>query len=245
MLSIKGRYKYLTKPWDEKQVNDTLKMAYQKYLVKHKQNKLIKDIAQNKTEQQQDLANKLHEGLLQQLTGIRFYLESINSLGSNTGNEVNDIISKSKSILDDAFDDIQNICFELMPNGLHHVGLNEALEELAIKVKKEFNFQLNIINKSDLDFLKKERVIFIYKSISELVRTFCINKDENDSMDILLNMDNNKIFIELSCPVNKKIDFESNPLINEIVAGIEAYDGNIELIKENNFTCLSLKFNKH
>lgn len=79
------------------------------------------------------IARDLHDGIGQQLSGLKLGWENLISKLSNKEEKELQQLNKLNSVLDEACNDLRNISHRMMPKALQERGLLSALEELAQK----------------------------------------------------------------------------------------------------------------
>jgi signal transduction histidine kinase len=79
------------------------------------------------------IARDLHDGIGQQLSGLRLSWESLGSKLSNTAVADADQLSKLNTVLDEACRELRTISHTMMPRALQENGLVIAMDELLLK----------------------------------------------------------------------------------------------------------------
>jgi PAS domain S-box-containing protein len=90
---------------------------------------IVRAIIDTQEKERQRLAKDLHDSITQQLTGIKFYISSINGNLKNKFDKV--VLQKSNEALTEVITDMRNVCFNLMPRTLEEFGLVRAVKEFC------------------------------------------------------------------------------------------------------------------
>jgi signal transduction histidine kinase len=77
-------------------------------------------------------ARDLHDGFGQMISALNLNLKSLE--GNRDKKERDSIFTKSTGILKEMYDELKNICFDMMPQTLIHQGLAAALREFADRI---------------------------------------------------------------------------------------------------------------
>ena len=113
--------------------------------LKSETSNLITDIMEKQELEKQMLAQVLHESLAQKLAGIKFYMSTLKDIDQSL--QVENVINTTNGALDRAFEELRNVCFNLVPRSLS-VGLRDAVEETIKRLEENFDVTI------DLDFEK-------------------------------------------------------------------------------------------
>lgn len=90
----------------------------------------LRGVLQATEDERRRIAGDLHDGIAQQLTGLKFRLESI-AAGRLSGTVVDDDpVREALAIADDAASEVRSIAHALMPKALNDVGLAPALDDM-------------------------------------------------------------------------------------------------------------------
>ena len=89
-------------------------------------------------------ARDLHDGFGQMISILNMNLQNLKD-GSKP-NERQEVFEASSKVIDDMYDELKNICFDLMPQTLIKHGLESALKEFAERINHsgKIHFELNI-----------------------------------------------------------------------------------------------------
>ena len=149
------------------------------------ENLIIRAIIDTQEKERQRLAQDLHDGLSQQLSGIKFYVSSTAEITKNKMQKA--ILQKSSKAMGNVIADMRNICFNLMPGTLADFGLIKAVKEFCNY--SPYNRKVNFFIKQDskLPEFSPELKIDLYRVIQEFI-TNAINHGKA-----------NKIIIALRC----------------------------------------------
>jgi signal transduction histidine kinase len=144
---------------------------------------MIRAMIDTQEKERQRLAQDLHDGLSQQLSGIKFYVSSTAEMTKNKSQKA--ILQKSSKAMGNVIADMRNICFNLMPATLADFGLIKAVKEFCNY--SPYNKKVNFIIKqnSRLPELSSELKIDLYRVIQEFI-TNAINHGKANKIIIAL-----------------------------------------------------------
>ena len=147
------------------------------------ENLIIRAIIDTQEKERQRLAQDLHDGLSQQLSGIKFYVSSTAEITKNKMQKA--ILQKSSKAMGNVIADMRNICFNLMPGTLADFGLIKAVKEFCNY--SPYNKKVNFIIKhnSGLPEFSSELKIDLYRVIQEFI-TNAINHGKASKIIIAL-----------------------------------------------------------
>lgn len=140
------------------------------------------------------LARDLHDGLGGLLSSTKLGLSSI----SNSDHEqstVNEGITRSIQLLDDAVDELRRLAHNLMPDLIEKYGLQEALKDYAVRMSQP-NCPIECEFLYDQSILCLEHQISIYRIIQELVNN-ALKHAEACSIFIQLSVYNERLHVTI------------------------------------------------
>ena len=136
-------------------------------------------------------ATDLHDGFGQMISILKLNIESLNGNENKQATD-NKVFDKSKEMLDQMYDDLQDICFNLMPQTLVHKGLTEALQEFPARINVSGKFKIEVIS-----FGLKERLndlveVSLYRIIQEWTNNI-LKYSNGDKITIQLTADQEEL----------------------------------------------------
>ncbi len=117
--------------------------------------------------QRRELAEAIHDGLAQQLFGIRAqmvllkYPDKVENLA--------EIVEQIIAILDETMADARNLSFELFPPVLHEVGLEAAMNWLANNYSEKNGITCTVVCEGEGDELPEDLRTMAYQCVRELL----------------------------------------------------------------------------
>lgn len=146
------------------------------------QKQLLKETIEAQEEERQKIAKDLHDGIGQQLGGLKMAAQSIHPQTQ----EEKDKLKKVTKVLDDTAEEVRNISHQMMPRILSEDGLVAALEDM---LDKTFSYNENIDYSFEYHGLKsplqKHLEIGLYRICQELVNNI-IKHSEADFASVQL-----------------------------------------------------------
>lgn len=125
-------------------------------LAQSNQENVMRAIVKSQEDERRRFAEDMHDGLGQLISSLHLNLTNLESIQSTQTEKRLEIFQTSRSIIEDMYGELKNICFNLMPQTLISSGIAEALKESA-----------NRINKSDKLYVSV-KVYGLNKRLSEL-----------------------------------------------------------------------------
>lgn len=117
--------------------------------------------------QRQQLATAIHDGLAQQLFGVRAQVTLLkypDKLGDYQA-----VVAETLRILDETMKEARNLSFELFPPVLHEVGLEAALTWLAHQVNLRTGLPCTVTVDGEGEELPEDLRAMAYQSVRELL----------------------------------------------------------------------------
>lgn len=133
------------------------------------QEKIIKTNLETQEEERQRISKELHDGVGQQMTGLKFAFEKLSRDLENKSPKQKENLQKIVSILDETSKDVRTISHQMMPRALTEMGLIAALGDLIEKTNAttstNFEFETFGIEKR----LPEKIEVSLYRIAQELI----------------------------------------------------------------------------
>lgn len=158
------------------------------------ENLIIRAIIDTEEKERNRLAKDLHDGLAQQIAGIKFYISTASILAKNKKQAV--LLKKSSGALGEVIGDIRNICFNLMPVTLEEFGLMEGIKEFCnnfLYSRIDFTIKQN----KALPTLSAELAIDLYRVMQEFI-TNATKHGKATKIGIFFNYSKNVLKMKLT-----------------------------------------------
>ncbi len=145
-------------------------------------------------EERKRISKDLHDGIGQQLSGLKMAFQKLGKNATNEGSELGSEMERLSSIISDSADEVRSISHQMMPKALTELGLIEALEDMLTKSlqlnKIEYEFEHYGISSR----LTEQQEIGLYRIAQELINNI-IKHSEATSVSLQLFKNNNKIIL--------------------------------------------------
>lgn len=129
----------------------------------------IKAVIDGQEEERQRIAKDLHDGIGQQLSGLKMAWQALhNKLSEKVPDEITTIESLTKT-LDDAASDVRTISHQMMPRVLKEMGLIPALEDILEKGLGSSNIKYGFEHFGLEDRLAARIEISLFRICQELI----------------------------------------------------------------------------
>lgn len=135
---------------------------------------LVEKLINAQEEERKRIAYDLHDGLIQQLVGARFYLNQIRTqLANQFTEQSSEMFNFSYESLSSAIVDGRNIMQGLHPTTLDDLGLKEALEELIENIARQGDWQVTLDVRLASEHLDKVMSVTLYRIAQEALNNVC------------------------------------------------------------------------
>lgn len=128
---------------------------------------IIRAIIDTQEMERKRLAKDLHDGLVQQLSAINFYISSTAAAIEGGKHKKNLVLSRNH--LADAISDVRNICFNLMPKTLEEFGLAKAIHEFGKQLLHHTRIKLLIDERAPVPVISPALKIDLYRVAQEFL----------------------------------------------------------------------------
>ena len=130
--------------------------------------RIIRTIVETQEKERNRFASDLHDSLGQQLSGIRFYISALQH-GLGDDERLIKQFDKTLSGIDNAIDELRNICFNLMPRTLENHTLVYSLNELSSKLTITNELKVNLEHDKVLPRFEKQFEIACFRIVQEFL----------------------------------------------------------------------------
>lgn len=142
-------------------------------------------IIQGQENERKRIAQELHDGIGQILTGLKFSIESIEG---NTSEKEQDRLTEIREITKQVIQEVRRVSFNLMPSVLSDFGLVSALKILAEEMNKHSQAEVIFKNYSGYTRMDKSLEVSMYRIIQEALNN-AIKHSDADKISIQLVSD--------------------------------------------------------
>ena len=165
--------------------------------------------------QRQQLATAIHDGLAQQLFGIRAKVTLLKYPDKVADYQA--VVQETLDILDDTMKDARNLSFELFPPVLHEVGLEAALTWLAHQFKLRTGLNCTVSVDGEGEELPEDLRAMAFQSVRELLNNVYKHAEATE-ISISINhvqgyltllVDDNGVGFEISPSQSTRVSEES------------------------------------
>ena len=151
--------------WLYKRVKYKQQVAIEKERAKLKDEQ-VRAIINSQEKERKRFAMDLHDDFGQLLSAMRLSVHSISEKAPET---VGELTKKSEGLIDNMYNSLKNIAFDLMPQTLMEKGLEEALEELQDQINGTDTLAMSVQSYGIKDKIQPDEKIALYRIIQEFI----------------------------------------------------------------------------
>jgi PAS domain S-box-containing protein len=193
------------------------------------ENRIIRAIIDTQEKERQRLSKDFHDSLIQQLSGIQFYISSTSYLSKSE--KLKAILIKSSEALSEAITEMRNICFNLMPNTLEEFGLVKAVQEFCSHFFHNKKTKFIIEQNCSLPDFSSEIKIDLYRVIQEFINN---SLKHGDATKITISFNYHKKILEVILSDNGK-GFDSKQCrkgmgLQNVKSRVKSHNGTLKII---------------
>jgi PAS domain S-box-containing protein len=153
---------------------------------KEQESLILRTIVETQEAERRRVADDLHDSLGQKLSAVKFYMNALGNLLSESSDEA-EALRSAKRLLNDSIGDLRDIVFDQMPITLEKFGLAEAIHELVTRLRYTGVLHFHVDIAEDIPILNKNLQVVIYRIIQEFIQnTMKHAKAENIYIDLLM-----------------------------------------------------------
>jgi len=201
---------------------------------KEMENLVIRTIVDTLENERIRVAKDLHDSLGQQLSAVKFYLETLINITEDK--KISPILTKSGDALKAAQAELREICFDLMPMTLETYGLVESVHELCRKIGHKNLLEFIILPDKHFPLLNKQLEIAIFRIVQEFINN-SIKHGRATRITLKFNFGRDKDEVKIELKDDGK-GFDKNKLysgsgtgmgLQNVRSRIRSYDGTIKI----------------
>jgi two-component system NarL family sensor kinase len=175
------------------------------------------------------IANDLHDGVGQLLTGTKLHLRNLSDSLSKTNPELLEKFNISSKALDEASDEVRSISHQMMPVSLGQSGLISAIEAMLHKTLGHSNIKYVFEHSAVADRFSSDLEINLYRVTQELVNN-CLKHSGANEISVQLFKNNNQLVLMVE-DNGKGFNFDGHKLngfgLMNIISRINSINGKI------------------
>lgn len=186
------------------------------------QKELVESILATEEKERSRIAKDLHDGIVQDLTAIKFDVKSIvEQVPESFKKSLIEILNN----VDAASKEVREISYQMMPVTLKELGLVKAIEELLNRTLPKNNIDFYFDSIGIEERLSEKIEVTIYRICQELLNN-TLKHSQAKNVSLLLQLKNN--FLQLTYE-DDGIGFNTNNIKKGI--GINSLSSRIEMVK--------------
>jgi PAS domain S-box-containing protein len=204
---------------------------------------LMRSLGESQERDRKRIATDLHDSIGQQLSGIKFMLNSL--IGICHDEKPKELLLQMNSDIYNIIEEIRKICFDLMPGALEEFGLIKTVEEFLGKCRKmmtsvDFVFQTS----KKFPRLRRELEVGLYRITQEFVNNSLKHSGCNE---IIIKLTLQKRMIDMVLKDNGKgippsgLKNSKGMGLNNIYSKVRSFNGTISTSTGKQGTIFNLK----
>jgi PAS domain S-box-containing protein len=155
--------------------------------------KLMHLIEESQERERKRIATDLHDSIGQQLSGIKFMVNSLIGISENSKGE-RELLTQMNRDIFRVLDELRQICFDLMPRSLEKFGLIKTLEEHFQKIRKATpKIIINFRYPKTIPAIPSRLEVSIYRIVQEFVNN-SLKYSKCSIIEILFDFEEGKLF---------------------------------------------------
>ncbi len=140
---------------------------HERRLADSKLKKLTQRIVTTQEEERTRIARELHDGISQNLIGVRYVLDLAKHKVKNNAPDASQTIERGASYLEGAIKEVRRISHDLRPGMLDDLGLTAALEELTYHFSQRTGIRVELHSVAFKNLLPTEAKTALYRVAQE------------------------------------------------------------------------------
>lgn len=202
---------------------------------------LLKTIIHTQEFERARISRDLHDGLGQNLVGIKYQLEYLKTFDNSESftSKVNSTID----VLVGTILQLRTICYNITPPSLNQYGIKNAIEQLSKNVSSD---ELEITTKflSQIPLLDKDVEIAIYRITQEFINN-AYKHAKCNNIEIIADFNDENLLLTLKDNgIGFDVDSNLNGLgLSNVTSRVKSFHGEINIISQENIgTEFKIKF---
>lgn len=130
------------------------------------QRRLERQVLEASAREQRRIAQDLHDGLGQQLTGVAFLLRSLEEQMRAEGHPDVETVSQVAGLVQESVEQTRNLARGLFPVGLEE-GLHDALQDLSVQVKQFYDVPCVFVQEGTVDVADTTTAVYLFRIAQE------------------------------------------------------------------------------
>lgn len=187
--------------------------------------RIIRTIVETQEKERNRFASDLHDSLGQQLSGIRFYISALQH-GLGDDERLLKQFDKTLSGIDNAIDELRNICFNLMPRTLENHTLVYSLNELSSKLTITNELNVKLEHDKILPRFEKQFEIACFRIVQEFLNN-AMRHGKASLVNIRINSVKKEKELHISLHDNG-VGFDFNAAVNKPGMGLRNIQTRVE-----------------
>lgn len=157
----------------------------------------FRSVIEGQEEERKRIAQELHDGIGQQLSGIKMALQNITANVKEQEGEYQNTLKSIIKLVSISSTEVRQLAHQMLPQVLEEKGLNEALKDLIQNTYQSTGIKFNFDNQLEKIDLEKEWKLTIYRSIQELISN-TIKHSGASEIDLFLYESNATLLVAYS-----------------------------------------------
>lgn len=172
--------------------NMTIQLKDSEKKLQEERSRRLRSVFDGQEIERQRLSRELHDGLGQDLIGLKLKLESIHG---NDIRNINRSIKGVKNALDQTIDEIRRISNDLMPAVLNEFGLVTAIQKVAEDISENSNIKVQLKQKGNIESIGRTIKTYLFRILQEALNN-TIRHSKATKVLISIEVENNFLTLD-------------------------------------------------
>ncbi len=204
-------------------------------------NLVIRTIIETQEKERIRFGKNLHDGVGSMMVNVKMMMH--NFLCSHETLKDDPEVLKIMDAITSAITEMKNVCFNIMPAALQHLGLPQSIEDLCSQMEATHKLVIEKRIENELPELSEQLSLAIFRIVQEFLNNSVVH-GKASQITLQLKTTENKIHLNLT---DNGEGFIINPAskglgIKSMYSRVQSYNGSIDLQSSpNKGTCLTIQ----
>lgn len=166
-------------------------------LIIEEREQAFRSVIEGQEKERKRIAQELHDGIGQQLSGIKMALQNMNGTIENQGNKFDKDLTTIIDLVGLSSAEVRHLAHQMLPKVLEERGLSEALKDLIQSTYQLSKIKFNFENEFKRPMVSEQLKLTVYRSIQELINNTMKHANATE-IDLFLYEANGNLLVAYS-----------------------------------------------